>query len=202
MPVKPAPAAARACEVLAALSRDPSRPHTLSEVARALGISRGSCQAVLVALLDAGLLLRHEPSLTYVLGPACLTIGDAARNASPVLAAAEPEMWALRDLTGLGIAGIVRRPAKAAQFELKCGVTLGMRSMPLSRAKPIRRLSRCEVLAGQECWRSWRAIVVIPGAQCTRSVIRRQFMCCTPSRRNQSAALRHHRRTWLLFASG
>jgi DNA-binding IclR family transcriptional regulator len=108
VPVKPAPAAARACEVLAALSRDPSRPHTLSEVARALGISRGSCQAVLVALVDAGLLLRHEPSLTYVLGPACLTIGDAARNASPVLAAAEPEMWALRDLTGLGIAGMVR----------------------------------------------------------------------------------------------
>jgi DNA-binding IclR family transcriptional regulator len=54
-----------------------------------VGVPRATCDAVLQALASHGLVTRREADGRYVLGPWSIALGEAARLANPVLAAAK-----------------------------------------------------------------------------------------------------------------
>ena len=89
MPVPPSPAVLRACDVLDHLATNPEDAFSVSEVARSVGVPRASCDSVLLALAQRGLVQR-DVERRYSLGPACRTLGEAARVAGAPLTALEP----------------------------------------------------------------------------------------------------------------
>ncbi len=89
MPVPPSPAVLRACDVLDHLATNPEGAFSVSEVARSVGVPRASCDSVLLALAQRGLVQR-DVERRYSLGPACRTLGEAARAAGAPLTALEP----------------------------------------------------------------------------------------------------------------
>ncbi|MVZ99818.1 helix-turn-helix domain-containing protein [Actinomadura sp. LD22] len=91
MPVNPSPAVLRAGQLLWHMARRPSEAYSVSELARMAGIPRATCDSVLQALAEQGLVVRREPELRYQLGEFCVALGDAAREANPILSAASVE---------------------------------------------------------------------------------------------------------------
>ncbi|MBL7499761.1 helix-turn-helix domain-containing protein [Frankia sp. CNm7] len=108
MPTQPARSVQRAAQVLKVLAATPDTDRSLSDIARAVGMPRSSCQAVLLALCDEGLALRRDPGPHYRLGPELLGLGRAASQAvalADVLADALPR---LRDeFAATAMAGVV-----------------------------------------------------------------------------------------------
>jgi DNA-binding IclR family transcriptional regulator len=100
---RPAPGAVRSIAVLELLAAHPDERFTLSEVARRCSLNKATAHALLSALTERRVLLRHPAEKRYSLGPALVTIGDAARRgysaadfAGPVLRrlAADTGLWA------------------------------------------------------------------------------------------------------------
>lgn len=108
MPVNPSPAVTRACDVLELLAERPERAWRLSEIARDLGMARATCQTVLLALCERDFVVRHQPDVSYTLGPACARVGDAADLAAPAQAAAADAITHIAATTGLPAAVVVR----------------------------------------------------------------------------------------------
>lgn len=107
MSLAPSPAVVRACEVLQHLGGQPLQHFSVSEVARAVGMPRATCDTVLRALTEQGF-VRRNGHLRYALGPACIVIGDAARTASAALRAAAPHADALARALGAFSAVTIR----------------------------------------------------------------------------------------------
>ena len=84
MPITPAPAVSRACDILGILAGTPTRRFSVSELSRLAAMPRATCDAVLLALSDGGLVVRRNDRL-YELGPRCISLGDAARAANSML---------------------------------------------------------------------------------------------------------------------
>ena len=89
--------------MLELLAAHPDERFTLSEVARRCSLNKATAHALLSALSERGVLLRHPEEKRYSLGPRLVAIGDAARHGytavdfvPPVLAslAAETGLWA------------------------------------------------------------------------------------------------------------
>jgi DNA-binding IclR family transcriptional regulator len=89
--------------VLELLAGHPDERFTLSEVARRCELNKATAHALLSALSERGVLLRHPDEKRYSLGPRLVAIGDAARRGytavdfvPAVLAglAAETGLWA------------------------------------------------------------------------------------------------------------
>lgn len=97
--MKAARAAARAVEVIQYLSMYPTRTFTLTELARATSVNSASLLDVLVALTEAGWVVRHPAHKTYRLGPVLVPIGRAAAAGNPVVDLVRPVM---RELMSLG----------------------------------------------------------------------------------------------------
>jgi DNA-binding IclR family transcriptional regulator len=89
MPLTPSPAVLRACDVLDELAKHPAERLSVSELARSVGAPRATCDTVLLALADRGLVHRST-DLRYSLGAACCALGDAAHAARAELVALEP----------------------------------------------------------------------------------------------------------------
>src|SRR5947209_480577 len=87
MPLTPSPAVVRASDLLLELAAAPTRPCSVSELARAVGIPRATCDALLLGLAAQGL-VRRDAELRYQLGTTCIALGEAARAANPALRAA------------------------------------------------------------------------------------------------------------------
>jgi DNA-binding IclR family transcriptional regulator len=87
MPLAPSPAVVRAADVLLALAAHPTRPFTVTELARQVGIPRATCNSLLLGLAERGF-VRRDAALRYELGQAGIALGDAARAANPALRAA------------------------------------------------------------------------------------------------------------------
>ena len=82
--------------ILNFIADHPGQAFALTDLVRALKLSRATCHALLTGLVDVGYLYRTSDK-TYVLGPALAAIGrTAAEHASP-LQIAKPEMRALAD---------------------------------------------------------------------------------------------------------
>lgn len=85
---RPALSALRSADIIELLCADPTSGLTLSEIAKGTGINVTSAHAVLNALAQRGYLSRKAGGKTYVLGPALITVGRAARQNQSLLAVA------------------------------------------------------------------------------------------------------------------
>ena len=77
---RPAPGAERSVAVLELLAAHPDERFTLSEVARRCDLNKATAHALLSALSERGVLLRHPEEKRYSLGPVLVSIGEAARR--------------------------------------------------------------------------------------------------------------------------
>lgn len=90
------PGVARVVAILNFIAQHPGQSFTLTDLVRALKLSRATCHALLAGLVDADYLYRTSDK-SYVLGPALAKIGRAANAHFSPLQAAQPEMRALAD---------------------------------------------------------------------------------------------------------
>jgi DNA-binding IclR family transcriptional regulator len=79
----------RACDVLDRLAAHPDESFSVSELARAVDAPRATCDSVLLALSERGLVQRN-PDRSYSLGFACRALGAAAERSGATLSAIEP----------------------------------------------------------------------------------------------------------------
>ena len=89
-PPRIAPTAAKALRVVELLAADPTAAVSLAEMQRRLGYSHGNLHAICTTLVAMGYLRREQGERSYRLGPALLSIGEAARTAFPSVEIALP----------------------------------------------------------------------------------------------------------------
>ncbi|OHV30178.1 MULTISPECIES: IclR family transcriptional regulator [Pseudofrankia] len=85
---RPAPASARATNIVSFLTAHPGRGFTISELATHLGMNIASAHATLAVLCDCGFLIRDPMHRTYGLGPALVATGFATLDQHPAIGAA------------------------------------------------------------------------------------------------------------------
>ncbi len=98
---RPAPGADRSVAVLELLAGEPDERFTLSEVARRCDLNKATAHALLSALSERGVLLRHPGEKRYSLGPRLVVIGDAARHGYTAVDFVPPVLASLAAGTGL-----------------------------------------------------------------------------------------------------
>lgn len=90
------PGVRRVAAILNFIADHPGQAFALTDLVRALKLSRATCHALLTGLVDVGYLYRTTDK-TYVLGPTLAAIGrTAAQHFSP-LQVAQPEMRSIAD---------------------------------------------------------------------------------------------------------
>ena len=87
--------------VLELLAAHPEERFTLSEVARRCDLNKATAHALLSALSERGVLLRHPVEKRYSLGPVLVRIGEAARRGYTAVDFVDPTLEHLARLTGL-----------------------------------------------------------------------------------------------------
>jgi len=90
----PVPAVDRAAAILAYLSQRPQEPQSLSDTARATGIHKATCAAILGAMMSQGLVAR-TPDKRYAPGPWLVTLAHAYAERFPGVELARREIYAL-----------------------------------------------------------------------------------------------------------
>lgn len=90
------PGVMRVAAILNFIADHPGQAFALTDLVRALKLSRATCHALLTGLVDVGYLYRTGDK-TYVLGPALAAIGRTAAEHFSPLQVAQPEMRALAD---------------------------------------------------------------------------------------------------------
>jgi DNA-binding IclR family transcriptional regulator len=90
------PGVRRVAAILNFIADHPGQAFALTDLVRALKLSRATCHALLTGLVDVGYLYRTSDK-TYVLGPALAAIGRTASVHFSPLQVAQPEMRALAD---------------------------------------------------------------------------------------------------------
>lgn len=90
------PGVGRVAAILNFIAEHPGQAFALTDLVRALKLSRATCHALLTGLVDVGYLYRTSDK-TYVLGPALAAIGRTAAEHFSPLQVAQPEMRALAD---------------------------------------------------------------------------------------------------------
>lgn len=90
------PGVARVAAILNFIADHPGQAFALTDLVRALKLSRATCHALLTGLVDEGYLYRTTDK-TYVLGPALAAIGRIAAEHFSPLQVAQPEMRRLAD---------------------------------------------------------------------------------------------------------
>jgi len=93
---RPAPSVERTVALLKLLADHPRERFSLSDIARRLASNKATCHAMLSALLEEGVLIRHPADKTYMLGPTLVQLGSAAaHDAHQALDHARSEMVAI-----------------------------------------------------------------------------------------------------------
>lgn len=90
------PGVKRMVSVLNFFAEHPGQAFTLTDIVRALKLSRATCHALLTGLVEYGYLYRTSDK-SYVIGPALVAIGRIANEHFSPLQVAQPEMRALAD---------------------------------------------------------------------------------------------------------
>jgi len=90
------PGVRRVAAILNFIADHPGQAFALTDLVRALRLSRATCHALLTGLVDVGYLYRTSDK-TYVLGPALAAIGRTASAHFSPLQVAQPEMRAIAD---------------------------------------------------------------------------------------------------------
>ena len=94
----------RPINVVTFLAAHPTEVFTLAEIARNLGLSKGSAHRVMMALTEAGMVTRHPRHKTYSLGMALVAIGQAALERYPGIEIARREMNRISVELNVGLA--------------------------------------------------------------------------------------------------
>jgi DNA-binding IclR family transcriptional regulator len=90
------PGVQRVAAILNFIVDHPGQAFTLTDLVRALKLSRATCHALLTGLVEVGYLYRASDK-NYMLGPALASIGRIALQHASPLQVAQPEMRALAD---------------------------------------------------------------------------------------------------------
>lgn len=90
------PGVRRVAAILNFMAEHPGEAFALTDLVRALKLSRATCHALLTGLVEVGYLYRTGDK-TYVLGPALAAIGRTAAEQFSPLQVARPEMRKLAD---------------------------------------------------------------------------------------------------------
>ncbi len=90
------PGVGRVAAILNFIADHPGQSFALTDLVRALKLSRATCHALLTGLVEVGYLYRTSDK-TYVLGPALAAIGRTAADHFSPLQVAQPEMRSLAD---------------------------------------------------------------------------------------------------------
>lgn len=90
------PGVRRVVSILNFFADHPGQAFTLTDVVRALKLSRATCHGLLAGLVEAGYLYRTSDK-SYLLGPALVSIGEVAKAHFSPLQAAQSEMRTLAD---------------------------------------------------------------------------------------------------------
>jgi DNA-binding IclR family transcriptional regulator len=90
------PGVRRVAAILNFIADHPGQAFALTDLVRALKLSRATCHALLTGLVDVGYLYRTSDK-TYVLGPALVAIGRTAAEHFSPLQVAQPEMRSIAD---------------------------------------------------------------------------------------------------------
>jgi DNA-binding IclR family transcriptional regulator len=86
----------RTVKLLKFLAEHPRERYSLSDLSRLLDFNKATCHAMLLELVDEGMLIRRPTDKTYMLGPALVALGTAAaQDAHEALEAARAEMAAI-----------------------------------------------------------------------------------------------------------
>ena len=143
---RPVPAVDKAARVLRALAEG-GRPMGISELARALDVSKGTLRDVLLTLAQYGLVIR-EADTRFRLGPELRTLADA--SAPDLRALAQPYLVALMEsfgetaILGLVVDGMLEIAARAEP-----ATDLHM-TAPLGRRLPLDKGAHGKVLTDRE----------------------------------------------------
>jgi len=90
------PGVRRIVAILNFFADHPSQSFTLTDLVRALKLSRATCHALLTGLVESGYLYRMQDK-SYAIGPTLISIGRIANEHLSPLQVAQPEMRALAD---------------------------------------------------------------------------------------------------------
>ena len=142
--VRAVPAIDKAARVLRALAAG-GRPQGISELARELGVSKGTLRDVLLAL-DAHGLVARDPDTRFRLGPELRALADA--STPDVRTASEPHLLALMESFGeTAILGVVRDGKLEIAARAEPQTDLHM-TAPLGRRLPLDRGAHGKVMKG------------------------------------------------------
>jgi len=106
---RPAPGADRSVAILELLAAHPGDRFTLSEVARRCSLNKATAHALLAALSQRGILLRHPDEKRYSLGPRLVAIGAAAQRGYTAIDFAPAALDRLSVATGRWSRAFARR---------------------------------------------------------------------------------------------
>ncbi len=124
MALQPAPSAVRAVAIVKYLADHPGEAYAVADLARRLGQSRATCQAVLLALEPSQWVRRNKDG--YTLGAGLISIGASAQQ-------------------GAAVVGLLRAAARELYEELGCEVlgyvSAGDQLINISRVGPSSLLS-------------------------------------------------------------
>ena len=90
------PGVLRVASILNFIADHPDQAFTLTDLVKALKLSRATCHTLLTGLVEVGYLYRASDK-NYILGPALASIGRVAAQHTSPLQVAQPEMRALAD---------------------------------------------------------------------------------------------------------
>lgn len=124
------PGVRRIAAILDFMAEHPGQTFALTDLVRALKLSRATCHALLTGLVEVGYLYRTSDK-TYVLGPALARIGRAAALHVSPLQVAQPEMRALADEFDVVCSAVYREGATAVVRERAASVSHVGYSVPL-----------------------------------------------------------------------
>ncbi|MDE2405333.1 MAG: helix-turn-helix domain-containing protein [Sphingomonadales bacterium] len=137
------PGVRRMAAVLDFMADHPGQAFALTDLVRALRLSRATCHALLTGLVEVGYLYRTSEK-TYVLGPALATIGRVAAEHFSPLQIAKPEMRRLADQFDVVCAAmflegdnIVSRERAASASHVGYSLPLGTRIRLRPRSMPV-----------------------------------------------------------------
>ena len=142
--LRPVPAIDKAARVLRALA-DGGRPQGISELARGLGVSKGTLRDVLLTLDAYGLVVR-DPDTRFRLGPELRSLADASTPDLHVLA--HPYLVSLMESFGeTAILGVVHDRKVEIADRAEPPTDLHM-TAPLGRRLPLDEGAHGKVIAG------------------------------------------------------
>lgn len=144
--VRTVPAVDKAARALRALA-EAGRPQGVSELARTLGVSKGTLREILLTLCEHGIVVR-DPDARFRVGPELRTLANAA---APDLAAlAMPQLVALMESFGeTAILGVVSDGTLEIAARVEPRTDLHM-TAPLGRRLPLDKGAHGKVLVDKE----------------------------------------------------